>query len=273
VAQYGGGTLYLTGSRTLFYAAAVVAAVDLALALRVRLIMHSQALRSTPEPEALDRAVSPAGDTKSITFVRMGWLANLGSAVAVSTVLHLFPSLAVSLGIEANVHGEILAGMRIVAISVYLVLHRTTFWQHRFVSNVVVQLAAIGGLLVVFFAGQPTTLLAGLSGIALLVGFTYFSGIYYGSTGHEEKRRGFASGMHEASLGLGIAVGSAAGGLLGSVFGERSPYLFAAAVVAVLLGMQTALYARSRRGFAVSELMDEPPVLSSQGDLSRDRSG
>jgi len=273
VAQSGGGALYLLGPRPLFVAAGLVSALDLILAVRVgRVMSHRRTDRRAAESRESDGfmietsetraglgSIGEAGDRHdlatdrmSATFVRLAWLANLGGAVAVSMVLHLFPRLAVGLGIESDLHGAILAGMRVVAIAVYLVLHRTGFWQYRFAANSVVQLTAMGGLLVVFFAGTAPMLLLGLSGIALLMGFNYFSGIYYGSSGHEEERRGFASGMHEATLGLGIAVGSAAGGLIGTVAGDRSPYLFAAGVIMVLYAIEAALFLRNRRFFAES---------------------
>jgi len=137
--------------------------------------------------------------------------------------------------------------MRVMVIVVYLVLHSTRFWHYRFGVNLVVLACAVGGLSAISFAEGPLGLYVGVFGIAVLIGFVYFSGIYYGSTGHGDDQRGFAGGMHEATLGLGVAAGSVIGGLLGTFTGERSPYLLAIVVLLLLTALQIAVFRRRKR--------------------------
>jgi len=71
------------------------------------------------------------------------------------------------------------------------------------------------------------------------------------------QRQGLVSGIHEATLALGFAMGSLAGGLfawlaesladlLPTMLIQRSPYLLAVAFSSVLLVLQTWMY-RARR--------------------------
>ena len=267
-AQIGGGALYFLSTRWPFAAAAAA----MAIVLVVTIVLHRRitaafvesardargvsTFRSvaTPTPPVPELSLSPVdaleekerNEQLSDTFVRLSWFANLGGAVAVSLMLHLFPQLVVGLDIPPHLHGAILAFMRLITILVYFVLHFTRFWHYRASVTAGVQIVAAVGLMVIFFADGVAALLVGVTCVALLFGFNYFAGIYYGSTGHAENRRGFASGMHEASLGLGVAIGSLVGGLLGGAIGDRTPYMFAAAVLVLMVIVEFAHFTRRR---------------------------
>lgn len=255
-AQFSGGWLFLFGPKTPLACAALIALVNLVVVLYIRYGRRipgfsTVGVDTSAVDSSADESASSSRDSLhelSDTFVQLSWLANLGGAFSVSMILHLFPQLAVSLGVPPNQHGAILAMMRVVVICVYLVLHHTDFWKYRYVSTLAVQTVAIGGLFVLYFAQEPISLYLGVGGLAILIGFDYFSGIYYSNAGHHDEQRGFASGMHEASLGLGIAAGSLCGGIAGSIGGERVPYLLAVIVILVLTVIQMRLYAARRAG-------------------------
>ena len=245
VAQLAGGRLFVLGTKLPYLAALLVAMVDLVVVIILAVRKHGQTEASLIEsnPGAIK---SDEPDPRTLLFVHLARLANIGGAVAVSMMLHLFPDIAVSLDIPADAHGAILSAFRVVTIAVYILLHKTRFWHHRFSSSVAVQVVAIGGLLLIVSARNPAMLLVGVCAVALLIGFNYFSGIYYGNAGHRDERRGFASGMHEATVGIGVAIGSAGGGIVGSALGERVPYLFAAGIIFVLLIVQSVEVLRFR---------------------------
>jgi hypothetical protein len=86
----------------------------------------------------------------------------------------------------------------------------------------------------------------GLAAINLLRGYNYVASLYYSTAGGGPKRQGLASGIHEATLALGFAMGSIAGGLfawvaeafsdvLPPLLIQRSPYVLAIAAIVVLL--------------------------------------
>jgi len=111
------------------------------------------------------------------------------------------------------------------------------------------------------------TLFIGLALLGQLVGYNYFSGLFYSTAGSSHDRRALAAGIHEATLAAGMAIGTVVGGVLGSLAGHRMPYLLAAAVVLVLLAVQSAAWwswvrpLENRRLAAVAE-----PSLSFEVD-------
>jgi predicted MFS family arabinose efflux permease len=159
-------------------------------------------------------------------------------------IMHLFPKLAFLMGVPADLHGTVLAAMRVLIVGLYLLMHNLPFWHGRFVYSVVVHGLALAGLLALFAIHSLAGLVIGLLGLAVLVGYNYFAGLYYSNAGTGSEHRGANSGMHEATLGLGLASGSICGGFVGDFAGVRAPYLLAAAVVAALLLWQVILYFR-----------------------------
>ena len=182
----------------------------------------------------------------AMLFARLNWIANIGSAFSLSMILHLFPKLAFSLGVPSAQHGTILAVMRGVIIIVYFLLHFTRFWQGRFAFPLIAQAVAVAGLVFLFTARALPGLLTGLIGLAVLVGYNYFAGLYYSNAGSLSGNRGRTSGLHEGTLGGGIALGSLCGGVIGSVAGIQSPYLLGSIVILCLMAVQIAVYRRFR---------------------------
>jgi cyanate permease len=130
----------------------------------------------------------------SAIFAKISWTANLSGAFAVGLVLHLFPDLAVKLGVPSDSHGTMLAIMRIVVIATYLTMHSLTFWHHRFAVNMVSQFAGLCGLLFLAFAVSQIWLIVGLCLLGFLIGFNYFASLYYSTSSSHEKKKGLAGG-------------------------------------------------------------------------------
>jgi predicted MFS family arabinose efflux permease len=107
---------------------------------------------------------------------------------------------------------------------------------------VATQLLAAAGLVVIALADSSVTLLVGLALLGQLVGFNYFSGLFYSTAGSSQTRRALAAGIHEATLAAGMAVGTIVGGMLGTLVNHRTPYLLAAGVLVVLLVVQSVAW-------------------------------
>ena len=188
-----------------------------------------------PRQRTESAALAPA-------FARLGWVANFGGTFSVSIVFFLLPRLVVSLGIASTAHGIILALSRVIVIATFFSMHVSKFWHYRFSTSLGAQLLAVAGLIWISVADSAAGLVLGLSGLSVLLGYNYFSSLYYSTTGSAEEKRGRASGIHEATLALGLTGGSLAGGLAGETFGNRAPFLLAAAVIGGLVIAQTVLY-------------------------------
>lgn len=193
----------------------------------------------------------------SVFFSRLAWTANLGGAFSMSMVFHLLPRLMVDLEIAADNHGWLVMFCRGCVLLTYVLLYRLVFWHYRFYFPIVTQLLAVAGLVIVVLADSIWQIGLGLAALGVLVGYNYFASLYYSMAGGGPKRQGLASGIHEASLGFGFAMGSIAGGLfarlteafdhvLPPILIQRSPYLLAISVITVLLALQGRMYRRRR---------------------------
>src|SRR3990172_10642812 len=141
-----------------------------------------------------------------------------------------------------------LAGSRMVILGTFVAMHFSSFWRHRLWTALVVQTTACGGLLLLAAGRDAAMLTLGLAVLAVLIGCNYFASLYYTTTGAADHRKGRATGIHEATLALGLAAGSLCGGVVGNRFGDRAPFWLAAAVVALLIVPQWMVYTRRRRG-------------------------
>ncbi len=196
----------------------------------------------TQVTEITEAAPATRETVLATNFKRVGWIANLGGMFGGSMVVHLLPDLAVNIGVPADRHGQLLAGWRVAIISTYLLLHASHFWHFRFRVSVLSQLFAAIGLVVISQSTSAAMLLGGLVLLGQMVGYNYFSGLYYATLGSSDENRAWAAGVHEATLAAGMAVGTTLGGYLGSTGNFRVPYLFAAGVLVVLVGVQAVVW-------------------------------
>ncbi|MFH1570353.1 MAG: hypothetical protein ABIL09_20345, partial [Gemmatimonadota bacterium] len=103
------------------------------------------------------------------------------------------------------------------------------------------------GLAVLSTAVSVAALTAGVMLVGVMMGYSYFSSIYYSTTGFAEGRRGLASGVHEGTLAVGFTLGSLGGGYLGAALGVRAPFQVGIAVLAASAALQVLGYAWFRR--------------------------
>ena len=196
-------------------------------------------------PAALERRTN--GRSMSAAFVRLAWVANLGGAFSIAMIFHLFPKLAVEMDVPADQHGFMIAMMRLFIIGVYLLMHWFSFWHFRFRLAILSQALAVAGLLLLAGATDVWHLWLGLAALGQSTGFNYFASLYYSTTGSSDARRASASGIHEATLAIGLAAGSGVGGLIGELAGVRWSYMLGAAVIVLMVGTQVAVYLRHTR--------------------------
>ena len=118
-----------------------------------------------PAPDVLERRVLSAA------FVKLAWLANLGSTFAMGIMFYIFPDLAVNVGISAEHHGLMLTVMRAMVVVTYILMYRSRFWHHRFITSAASQGLAVAGLCLMAVAQTPWGLLLGMAGLAQLAGY------------------------------------------------------------------------------------------------------
>ncbi|MAE60381.1 MAG: hypothetical protein CMJ49_03390 [Planctomycetaceae bacterium] len=246
-ASMSGGYLFLSGRRAPLALALALSLIN--VALLVFTVRRERTRSSSPQPQR--SALSVQKQVLSGGFAILAWIANTSGTFAWSMVIYLLPALMVKLHYDPDEHGSMVAATRVVVIFVYCVMYFTRFWHHRFVTSAAMQLLAIAGLLTIATADTRPQLVTGMLIAAPLMGYNYFSSLYY-STSSIDHTKGAASGIHEGTIALGFGAGSILGGFfgvrvgphldwLGDLAAQRAPYILGASVIAAALVLQ-AIY-------------------------------
>jgi DHA1 family multidrug resistance protein-like MFS transporter len=201
----------------------------------VLLCLPSQA--GDPPRSAVDtaHAVIPAGRG----FRKTAWLANFALAFTAAGAGAMFPKLATSLGVAADVHGMLFATSRGAALVMFLVLPVLGFWRTRLWPLWIAQAVAAAGFAGLGLANTTWVFAMAFAVTGAVSGYTYQASVFF--TMEEMVEKGKGGGLHEAILGIGMALGPLLAGWVGSRHSLRSPYFFCAAVLLMLTVAQMAL--------------------------------
>jgi ENTS family enterobactin (siderophore) exporter len=242
--QTAGGAMFDIDPRSPILLGVALTAVNLCVLTSIR---REPAATNGSEDEVIPTPDAVARRSLSAAFMKLAWTANVGATFSMGMMFHLFPEVAVAVDVPANRHGMMLAVMRSMSIAMYVIMYRTAFWHHRFSVALISQAIAALGLVGIAIAQTPAGLMLGMLGLAQLVGYNYFSGLYYSTSGTADDARGSASGMHEATLSCGIGAGSVIGGVAGQLVDPRMPYKVAAAFIVALACVQVVIFLRETR--------------------------
>lgn len=215
----GGAVAYFTagilienlGMASLFWLPLGLTAVELALLPCAARWLKKENDRQGYEGE-LTPAVSPA-DAKR--FLRMAWIANPFSYVAINTVIPLVPSIAEKLSLSTGMAGIVCSLWMFARLAAFAACWRWTGWHYRFrwlVGSFLLMIVCFFGFLLSPSIGL---LLTAQFGFGLSIGLIYYSSLYYSM--NVTKNRGANAGLHEAMIGAGL--------LIGPGFGAAALYL------------------------------------------------
>lgn len=237
--QLTGGWLFRFSPLLPMYFALPLVAFNLLLFV---LSGRSPATVRTTQLQANDSSTENHYDPAAGEFVKIAWIANLGSAFCFSMVLNLLPDMMVRLGVLPDLHGLLIAISRAVTILMYVVLFYSTFWHLRLMPALVSQLLGIIGMVILSLAHNTAMLALGLVCLGQLSGFNYFASLFYCTRGSSSQRRGFIVGLNEASFSFGFAAGALLGGYVGYLGGPRAPYQLGALALGVGAIIQIITY-------------------------------
>ena len=190
----------------------------------------------------LTSMVHPA-DTKR--FLRMAWIANPFSYVAINTVIPLIPSIAEKLGLSTGLAGMVCSLWMFARLAAFAAFWQWTGWHYRFRWLAGACILMIICFFMFLMTKSIGLLIAAQMGFGLSIGLIYYSSLYYSMNVTENQ--GANAGLHEAMIGAGLFIGPA--------FGAATLYLFPAAVgigawsVGGLLcaGLSSLFFVRYRR--------------------------
>jgi MFS family permease len=204
------------GMLSLFWLPLGLTAVELALLPGAAKWLKKENDRQSLE-EPLTPAVQPA-DTQR--FLRMAWIANPFSYVAINTVIPLIPSIAEKLDLSTGMAGIVCSLWMFARLATFAILWQWTGWHYRFRWLASACLLMIVCFFVFLMTQSIELLLVAQVGFGLSIGLIYYSSLYYSMNVTENHAAN--AGLHEAMIGTGL--------LIGPAFGAATLYLVPTAV-------------------------------------------
>lgn len=144
-------------------------------------------------------------------FLRMAWIANPFSYVAINTVIPLIPSIAEKLSLSTSMAGVVCSVWMFARLAAFVTCWQWTAWHYRFgwlAGSFLLMIACFFGFLMAQSVGL---LLIAQVGFGLSIGLIYYSSLYYSMNVAENQ--GSNAGFHEAMIGVGQFVGPGLGAL------------------------------------------------------------
>jgi predicted MFS family arabinose efflux permease len=249
VAYFTGGTLYEHLRRgAIFGVPAVIFAMLLivvwwldraAAALPMQIVPIN--VEHTPSPALRGQGQSASPET----FLKLAWLANPFSYVAIYTLLAVMPGVAGRLGLSASRAGLYCSLWFFGRLGAFALLWRWVGWHYRFRWLLSAFVLLIVCFVTVLLSPTLWLLVVAELGFGLAAGLIYYSSLFYAMDAGAAKAE--HGGLHEAAIGIGICAGPAVGALSLTLFPAYRQAAATAVTCLLLIGL-TLLIVLWRRG-------------------------
>jgi len=200
--------------------------------------------KSAPPPQPGPAPVRYDGSPKSMVFLSLARIAVFAGYFVITGITRLFPRFAGYFNIDVVTAGTLIAVIFAAQTLTFVILRHSSVWQYSFKTLVAFQLAACAGLLLLPFT--RSLLLIGIlfCGVGALSGLVYYSSLYYALALREKSGR--RSGIHEALVGSGAALGPLLGGWTGALTGQPwSPFVFGAGLLMAAIAAEIVLWLKA----------------------------
>ena len=249
LAYFTGGPLYdRIGARMIFGIPAVIFLVQLVFLFW----LSRRPASASPRPVAdVAAVVSSMPDDfrgspeRSVTFLRLAWLANPLSYMAIYTLLAVMPGLAASLGLTPTQVGLFCSIWFFARLGSFILLWQWPGWHYRFRFLAGGYALLMASFLAILLAPNLAVLVIAQVVFGASAGLTYYSSLFYSMDLSEAKAE--HGGLHEAGVGVGICAGPLVGTAALQMF-PAWPQAGAIAVTAVLTGGLVTMLAVWRSG-------------------------
>jgi MFS family permease len=183
-----------------------------------------------------------AGCENRASLMRFRWMARIAlfsSWACLGVTRSQFALLFTGIGFSETWFGIIITIFGIFNFTVMMAAGKCVFWHFKPILLPAVQvLLSVSLVLIIYGQSLPVFILAFVV-MGCGFGFAYSSHLYYGACG--TKKRSVQMVIHEATISIGIIVGSGAGGYFARNVGLYFPYWFALVLLAAGLLAQLAI--------------------------------
>lgn len=204
----GGAILDRFGLKSLFFVPMAILATQLAMTF----LLHRAAKRfphvAVPAPaESLRRPDHKPEHSRA--FLRMAWLANPFSYIAVNTLVAVVPGVAARLNLSTTLAGFCCSAWCFARLGAFFGLWLWPGWHYRFRWLLTAYLVLITSFVAILRIPNLATIIAAQILFGSAVGLIYYSSLFYSMDVGDTK--GEHGGLHEATIGLGNFAGPALG--------------------------------------------------------------
>jgi MFS family permease len=208
-----------------------------------------EALSTDPPQEAMPHpeARAYAQPVPPQTFLRLGWIANPFSYVAIYTLLATMPTLANRFALTPGQMGLVGSVWLFARMAAFFALWHWTGWHYRFRWLVGGFALMTASFVVILLSPSVSMVVIAQIAFGVTCGLMYYSSLFYSMDVGEAKAE--HGGFHEAALGAGICAGPAVGALSLHLF-PQWPNASAIAVSGMLvagLALVMATWTRAKR--------------------------
>jgi hypothetical protein len=168
--------------------------------------LHAAGHKKNPALPPDPNRPSPA---KAKKFLRMAWLSNPFSYIAINTLIAVIPGLAAKFQMSPMFAGFICSLWCFVRLGAFVVLWRWTDWHYRFRWLVTAFAMLIFSFATILLSPNLILLIVAQIFFGGAIGLIYYSSLFYSMDASEAK--GDHGGIHEAAIGVGNFIGPAVG--------------------------------------------------------------
>ena len=195
-----------------------------------------------PKPERVHNGNS----RNSLMFLSIARIAVFAGYFVVAGITRLFPRFATHFGIDVVTAGTLISVIFATQTVTFLVLRFTSLWHYSFKTLLGLQLVAGIGLLLIPFTRSIMMIGVILCSVGALSGLVYYSSLFYALALREKSGR--RSGIHEAMVGSGAAIGPLLCGWVGSFTGQPwSPFVFGACVLITAIAVEIIFFLKTTK--------------------------
>lgn len=210
----GGAILEWLGNRSLFYLPVAVLGTQLALTFRMQkqTARDDRVAKAVGAPGAGHAAPAhPQPPATAKAFLRMAWLANPFSYIAVNTLVAVMPAVSQRLRLSTTLAGVCCSLWCFSRLGAFCGLWFWPGWHYRFRWLLTAYLALVVTFAVMLLVPNLAIVIAAEIVLGGTLGLIYYSSLFYSMDVGDTK--GEHGGIHEAAIGLGNFLGPAVGAL------------------------------------------------------------
>ncbi len=237
---FGGGWLFDQHMNLPFFITAGMTLLGLVITAGIR----GRRTQASPSQEARPTTTP---HPRLEVYRRMARVALVSSYLAMGLRVPL-ASLIRQIGMDASVHGGIVAAGNLLMTLLFILLGRWAGWHYRMGLFWLAQAfgAVVTGAICLAHSAWSVGVLTALSSVTITVCYT--SHLYYAMSGG--RRRAGVMALHESLLAAGIVIGSFGGGALGGLIGIRWAFPVMGGLMLLGLAIELLLYLLAREGRA-----------------------